>query len=148
MDLSTNYKDLTVEKRSLKVQEFQRLRKSAGWAPVNDDAVKKALDNDLFSIAIMDGQEIVGMGRIIGDGGIYFYIQDIIVLKAYQGSGIGELIMNNIEEFISKTANQNSFIGLMAAAGVKAFYEKFGYKTRPDDGPGMFKVVSINSKNE
>ena len=51
--------------------------------------------------------------------------------------------MENVEEYLSKTANNNSFIGLMAAEGVKEFYYKFGYKERPDSRPGMFKVVKL-----
>lgn len=109
---------------------------------LDDGVVKMALENDLFSIIIFDGNLPVGMGRVIGDGGIYFYIQDIIVHPEYQKSGIGKLIMERIEAFLSKSAPKNAFIGLMAAEGVKEFYHKFGYKERPENGPGMFKRIS------
>lgn len=81
------------------------------------------------------------MGRIVGDGAIYFYIQDIIVIPSYQGRGIGLLIMNEIEAYLEENAFNNSFIGLMAADGVQKFYHKFGYLERAETQPGMSKLM-------
>ena len=99
------------------------------------------MDDLIFSICISDHDKVIGIGRVIGDGAIYFYIQDVIVLPEYQGKGIGKLIMKNIEEFIKKNANDNSFVGLMAAYRVKEFYHKYGYFERSNDKPGMFKII-------
>ena len=82
------------------------------------------------------------MGRVIGDGAIYFYIQDVIVLPEFQKFGLGKLIMNQIEAYLNKNAPHNAFIGLMAADGVQKFYEKFGYRQRPGGRPGMYKMIS------
>ncbi|MCR5501527.1 MAG: GNAT family N-acetyltransferase [Lachnospiraceae bacterium] len=32
--------------------------------------------------------EVVGMGRLVGDGVMYWYLQEIVVLPEYQGRGI------------------------------------------------------------
>ncbi|MBD77631.1 MAG: GNAT family N-acetyltransferase [Crocinitomicaceae bacterium] len=133
--------NITIEKRKLKVPEYQLFRDTTGWDFIDDKVVEKALEKDLFSICVFSDDKPIGMGRIIGDGAIYFYIQDVIVLPEYKNKGIGKLIMNQIEKFIAKTANNNSFIGLMAAANVKEFYYKFGYLERPDDRPGMYKTI-------
>ena len=132
-----------VEIRKLKVEEYQTLRKTTGWDMLEDKVVSASLENDLFSLCVYDHEKLIGMGRVVGDGFIYFYIQDIVVTPEYKGRGVGKLIMENVEEYLSKTANNNSFIGLMAAEGVKEFYYKFGYKERPDSRPGMFKVVKL-----
>ncbi|KAA3625837.1 MAG: GNAT family N-acetyltransferase, partial [Bacteroidetes bacterium] len=66
----------------------------------------------------------------------------IIVRPEYQKTGIGKLIMEQIEGFLQTSAPKNAFIGLMAAEGVKRFYHKFGYQERPANGPGMFKRIS------
>jgi len=138
-----NYK---LEIRKIKVEEYQELRKTTGWNLIEDEIVKIALENNLFSVCVFDGDKLIGMGRVIGDGAIYFYIQDIIVLPEYQGKGVGKLIMNNIELFLNKAANNNSFIGLMAAKDVKEFYNKFGYNERPENRPGMYKTI-VKNKN-
>lgn len=133
--------NLKIKKRSLKVNEYQALRGTTDWFSVDDEVVKKSLKNDLFSVCVYDENKLVGMGRIVGDGAIYFYIQDIIVIPSYQGKGIGVLIMNEIEAYLEENAFNNSFIGLMAADGVQKFYHKFGYMERAETRPGMSKLM-------
>ena len=133
--------EYTVEIRPIKIGEYQLLRNSTNWRQLEKEVVEKALDNDLFAVCVMHGEHIVGMGRVIGDGGIYFYIQDVVVLPEYQGKGIGHQIMLRIEHYLQQQVSSGSFIGLMAAQGVKGFYQKFGYRDRPDDSPGMFKTI-------
>ena len=133
--------NLRIEKRRLKVDEYQALRGTTDWFTIDDEAVEKSLGNDLFSVCVFDNRTLVGMGRIVGDGAIYFYIQDIIVIPGYQRKGIGELIMNEIEAYLEENAFNNSFIGLMAADGVQKFYHRFGYVERADTQPGMSKLM-------
>lgn len=137
-------KKYRIECRKILIEEYQQLRKTTNWNSVEDKAVEKALGRDLFSICVFDEDKIIGMGRVIGDGAIYFYIQDIIVLPEYQGKGIGNLIMNNIETFINKNDYNNSFVGLMAAKGTIGFYDNFGYLKRPENKPGMYKIIKKN----
>lgn len=134
--------ELKIEKRQLTVDEYQSLRGTTDWFKVDDEVVEKSLKNDLFSVCVFDNKTLAGMGRIVGDGAIYFYIQDIIVKPACQGKGIGMLIMKEIEAYLEEHAFNNSFIGLMAADGVQAFYHKFGYVERADTRPGMFKLMT------
>ncbi|MEE4255658.1 MAG: GNAT family N-acetyltransferase [Bacteroidales bacterium] len=133
--------NIRIERRRLTVDEYQYLRGTTNWFKIEDKAVEKSIDNELFSVCVYDGQKIVGMGRIVGDGAIYFYIQDIIVIPSYQGKGLGVRIMNEIETFLLENAYNNSFIGLMAADGVHEFYLKFGYEKRDDKKPGMSKLM-------
>lgn len=108
---------------------------------LEDWVVKKALKNDLYSVCVFDENNLIGIGRVIGDGGIYFYIQDVIVHPDYQGKGVGKTIMERIELFLRGKADNNSFIGLMAAEGVKDFYRGFGYEERAENRPGMYKII-------
>ena len=130
-----------IEKNKLTVEQYQILRKTTGWDLINDVPVSIALKNDLFSIGVFDDQAIIGMGRVIGDGAIYFYIQDVAVLPEYHKQGVGSLIMDHIENYLNENTNKNSFIGLMAAKGVKEFYKKYHYLERPSDRPGMYKIM-------
>jgi len=134
----TNYR---IDIRKLTVDEYQGLRGTTDWFTIEDRVVEKSVENDLFSVCILDKNELVGMGRIVGDGAIYFYIQDVIVIPEFQGRGIGRLIMKEIEKYLKENAFNNSFIGLMAADGVKEFYHKYEYAEREKSKPGMFKVI-------
>jgi len=135
IDMSDKY---ILVKRLPTVEEYKKLRKAVGWGRKEPKAVKIGLNNSLFSICVILNNEVIGCGRIIGDGAIYFYIQDVIVLPEYQRKGIGKRIMNAIMDYFKEHVYTNSFIGLMAAEGVSKFYEKYGFIERSPDMPGMF----------
>lgn len=133
--------DIKIEHRNPSVAEYQSLRNSTGWAGLSDEVVEKGMQGSLFSVCFLVGGKIAGAGRIVGDGAIYFYIQDVIVLPEYQKTGLGHMIMEELEEWLHENTFQHSFIGLMAAEGVKGFYTSFGYSERGDSKPGMSKMV-------
>ena len=122
------------------VEEYQRLREAVGWDRVDVEATETGLGNALFSVCVVYRDQVVGCGRIVGDGGIYFYIQDIIVLPEFQGRGLGRRVMDAVMDYLCSHAHPNAFIGLMAAKGVSGFYEKYGFAERPPDRPGMFRI--------
>jgi GNAT superfamily N-acetyltransferase len=122
------------------VSEYQMLRRAVGWYCVDDKETERGLLNSLYSVCLLHQDQIVGCGRIVGDSGIYYYIQDIIVLPEWQGKGGGRIIMDAVMKYVKDHASHNAFIGLMAAKDVSGFYEKYGFAKRPDDRPGMFVV--------
>ena len=129
-----------VEEGEIEPQDFNRLRKSVGWEEHNFNDVFLSLKNTLYLvIAKNEKHEIIGMARIIGDQGMYFYIQDVIVLPDYQKQNVGFELMKKIMTYIEKNKKENMFIGLMAAKGKEGFYKKFGFVERPAEkyGPGM-----------
>ncbi len=133
-----NGKFLLVE-RVPTFDEYQKLRKAVGWWDMETRATRIGLHNSLFSVCVIFENEVVGCGRVIGDGGIYFYIQDVIVLPAFQGKGIGKCIMDAIMDYLKENAHSDAFVGLMAAKGVFGFYERYGFTERSSDSPGMFR---------
>lgn len=133
--------NIKIEQREISVSEYQTLRGSTDWEELSDETVKKGMEGSLFSVCFMVGGKIAGAGWIVGDGAIYFYIQDVIVLPEFQKTGLGDMIMEELEGWLKENAKQHSFIGLMAAEGVKDFYTRFGYAEREDSKPGMFKMV-------
>lgn len=124
------------------VVEYNQLREDVGWGAIADtDAVKQGIKWSLYHVTVRDGAEIIGMGRIIGDGAIIFYIQDVIIKKKYQGQGIGARIMERLMTYIGQTAAEGAVIGLLAAKGKEGFYEKFDFIPRPNEyfGKGMIQ---------
>ena len=134
---------VTVEKRIPSVEEFNYLRKAAGWPLLSDDLTKQGLANSVYAVCVMDNGNIVGMGRIVGDNAIYFHISDVIIHPDHQGKKLGKTIMIELMLFIEGIAGQNSNIGLMCSKGREYFYEAFGFVKRPNErfGAGMIKIV-------
>ncbi len=137
--------DLTIKilERTPTVEEYQFLRRTTGWVEVSDEQVALAMSQTLFGVCAFSINQLVGTGRVVGDKGLYFYIQDVIVLPEFKGKSIGNEIMEVLEKFIRTTAKGPVFVGLMAAKNVRGFYEKFGYQVRADDAPGMYKYMSL-----
>ena len=121
------------------IEEYIKLRSAVGWKIAKREAIQKGLSNSLYSICINYNREVIGMGRVIGDGALAFYIQDIIVMPEFQKQGVGRLIMDNIMEYLKNNCTPNVISGLMAAKSAVGFYEKYGFSARPDEkhGPGM-----------
>ena len=132
-----NEKYILVE-RSPTIKEYQKLREAVGWGNVDFEATEVGLHNSLFSVCVIYKNNVIGCGRLVGDGGIYFYIQDVIVLPEFQGNGIGKRIMDAIMDYLKAHVHPNAFVGLMAAKGVSKFYERYNFTERPADAPGMF----------
>ncbi|QHJ13951.1 hypothetical protein FX988_04232 [Paraglaciecola mesophila] len=74
---------------------------------------------------------------------MYFYIQDVIVDPEYQGQGLGDKVMFEIETYLQATCKTGATIGLFSAANKEGFYLRYGYLARPTRtlGSGMYKTV-------
>lgn len=126
-------------------EEYNSLRQAAGWHPYNTDEAQEGLNNSLYTVSIREDGVIIAFGRVIGDGAITFYIQDVIVMPAHRGQGHAHTIMEYLMEYIERTAAPGAVVGLMSAGGVEGFYEKFGFVRRPNGdkmGAGMVLLDS------
>lgn len=124
------------------LKEYRELCESVGWEEaINFEAVTISIEHSLFSVLIKNDEKLIGMGRIIGDGAVYFYIQDVVVHPDYQGQGIGKLIMNNLLNYLEQNAPQKAFVGLFASEGNEKFYQAFDFNNYAPQMTGMFKVM-------
>ena len=132
-----------IKLESPSIEAFSLLRSKIGWGEIDENLAQTSLDNSLFHVTVYEKSQLIGMGRVVGDGAMYFYIQDVIVDPNYQQMGIGSVVMKQIESYLLMSAKKGSTIGLLAAKGKEAFYSKYGYTKRPNDslGNGMCKFV-------
>ena len=75
------------------VADYRRLREVTGLSPKTEEAAKAGLPNSWFAVTVHQAGRVVGMGRVIGDGGTAFQITDIAVEPEHQGKGLGKQIM-------------------------------------------------------
>jgi GNAT superfamily N-acetyltransferase len=123
------------------IEEYGYLCTAVGWEGVmNLDAASKALPNSLYGVvALCDGQT-VGMGRVVGDGAVFYYVQDVAVLPGHQGKGVGSQIVERLTDMVKREAPEKAFLGVFAAEGTLSFYERFGFEQHLGL-TGMFQVV-------
>jgi ribosomal protein S18 acetylase RimI-like enzyme len=135
--------DLQIQERLPSPIDYNALRSAVGWGVVEEGAAAISLPRSLYGVCAYHGGRIIAMARVVGDGGLVFYIQDVIVLPAFQRQGIGSLLMDKVMEHIGAHASDNTFVGLMAARDREGFYERLGFVRRPNSlfGSGMSMVL-------
>ena len=131
--------EFNFNERTPSVEEYNQLRSAVGWHTLPRERAKQGLANSLYTICIDHDDKLVAFGRIVGDGQIYFYLQDLIVLPEYQHHGLGGEVMEYLIAYIDNHAPMKSgaYVGLMMAPGLHDFYEKYGFKDLPEDSPAM-----------
>ncbi len=125
------------------VEEFIALRSKVGWGELDAKLAQVSLNNSLFHVTMYFKGKLIGMGRVVGDDAMYFYIQDVVVDPDYQRLGIGAALMDKIEGYLFESAKKGATIGLLSAQGKESFYAHYGYTQRPNNvlGHGMCKFV-------
>lgn len=123
-------------------EDFVRLRIEAGFVEIPVDHARKALQNGLINVSAIYNGELVGMGRLVGDGAMYWYLQEIIVLPSFQRKGIGTRIVNYLVDYAKANSITGKFttIGGVSAKGKEPFYEKMGFEVISN---GIKKMIEI-----
>lgn len=135
--------DYIISDEAPTAKEYLALRCQVGWDSVDLWVVQKSLDSSLFHVSVREQKKLIAMARVVGDGFMYFYIQDVVVAPRYQGRGIGRMLMSRVESYLSKECAAGSTVGLLAAQGKEAFYRSYGYIERDGTnlGRGMCRFV-------
>ncbi|MDO5156721.1 MAG: GNAT family N-acetyltransferase [Eubacteriales bacterium] len=136
---------IKIKENSLSVNEYLEIRKQVGWKCLQLEQAQRALDHSLYIVSAYEDNNLVAMGRIVGDGAVICYVQDLIVIPSHQGTGIGSTVLKCLIKFVEDMRLENSemMLCLMCAKGREPFYEKHGFLARPTDalGPGMIQYL-------
>lgn len=124
------------------IDEYVRLRRDAGLSPRSAAAAGLGLPGTLFAVCVRKDGELVGMGRVIGDGGCNYEIVDMAVHPDYQRQGIGLRIMTALMDYLLKNAPESAYVSLVADGGAPALYERFGFRPVAPVSVGMAMTVS------
>lgn len=123
------------------LEDYRTICEAVGWGAVmNFAAAEASLQASLHHVTVVQDETVVAMGRIVGDGHIYFYIQDVAVLPDHQGHGVGRAVIDRLVGYVRANAPERAFIGLFAAPGTEHLYERFGF-LRHGGLVGMFQTV-------
>ncbi len=103
----------------LQAEDFVRLRIEAGFVEIPVEHARKALRNGLVNVSALYRGELVGMGRLVGDGAMYWYLQEIIVLPRFRQKGIGTMIVGHLVDYAKAHSVTGKFttIGGVSATG-------------------------------
>lgn len=135
----------TVKKNTITMEEYLEIRACVGWISLQKEQAEIALKNSLLTVGAYDEGRLVGMGRLVGDGAVICYVQDLIVIPEYQQLGVGSQILDTLIGYVEELRMEGTqmMLCLMCAKGRESFYEKHGFIARPTDalGPGMIQYL-------
>lgn len=138
---------LTFVENQMTVVQYLTLRQQVQWKKLSKQQAKKALDNSLYVLCALEDGVPVGMGRLVGDGAVICYIQDLIVVPQGQAKGVGSQLMERLIAQVKKLGvpGTTMMLDLMCAKGRETFYEKHGFQARPTEtlGPGMIQYLDL-----
>ena len=106
-----------VIERNPSVEEYLDLIASVNWRRRDPEAVKIALGNSLFSVCAESEGQLVGMGRVIGDGGLHLYLADVVVRPDHQNRRIGSRIVAALTAFVEAFPFENTVAAIIPTAG-------------------------------
>ena len=108
--------------------EYRALRLAAGLSPKTEAAARTGLPNSLFAVCVRCDSELVGMGRVVGDGGCNYEIVDVAVHPDHQRRGLGYKVMAALMDYIHANAPPSAYVSLIADDWAPALYRKFGFE--------------------
>ena len=80
---------------SVSIDDVLHLYQAVGWTNYTNQPqmLEQAMSHSLANYLARDGEKIVGLVRLVGDGFSSVFVQDLIVLPIYQRQGIGSNLM-------------------------------------------------------
>jgi GNAT superfamily N-acetyltransferase len=134
--------NVSLIERAPTANEYIDLVERVGWRPRDRSAVEIALANSLYAVCAAIDDEVVGCGRVIGDGALHLYLTDVIVRPEWQGRGIGGRIVVALTGFVDAVPYRNTLVAVLPTRGLQGFYERHGYKAQGPESPAMQRWVN------
>lgn len=136
---------IKILENQLTTADFMRLYQSAGWGCPSEKMVEVSLKNSYATFSVEEDGVIIGMARLLGDGGMAFYLKDFVILPEFQGQRIGRMLLEYVQNYIKGELEEGwkTCFELMSAKGKEDFYKKLGFEERPTEfgGAGMTMML-------
>ncbi|MEZ5498123.1 MAG: GNAT family N-acetyltransferase [Steroidobacteraceae bacterium] len=123
------------------VDDYLRIGALAGLTPRTETAARRGLANTLYGVSLKHDNEVIGMGRVIGDNGCVFMVVDIAIIPTYQGRGLGTRIMVVLDHWIRRNVPETAYVTLVANGEARNLYAKFGFAQPPADALYMEYIM-------
>ena len=110
------------KQKVVNLEDVLHLYQAVGWTnyTYQPQMLEKALSHSLAIYLALDGDAVVGLVRLVGDGFSSVFIQDLIVLPSYQRQGIGSNLMKDAYQVQLATEQTEKTLN---------FYRSLGFET-------------------
>lgn len=108
-------------------EEFSNLRRAIGWGAPTTGEVEDALSHTTQAVRIESDGRLCAFGRLVSDGVLCTYFQDVMVVPDLQRQGLGSAVVRALQEAAPEPL-AGGFRGLIAVPGTELFYECLGFR--------------------
>jgi GNAT superfamily N-acetyltransferase len=129
------------------VADYQRLRAEAGLSPFAAESARLGLPGTVLGAVMRKDEAAVGMGRVIGDGALFFQLVDIAVQPEHQGHGLGKAIVGALLEALTARIASPAYVSLVADGEAHRLYAQFGFKPVAPKSIGMAQWLQPSSSS-
>ncbi len=128
-----------------RLAEYQQLRAETGRPERTDQQAVGALLGSWASCSVRaPGGDVVGMGRVIGDGGWYFTIADLATRPGYQSQGLGGRVLDWLPTQVRLRAPADPTVIAVADPPARGLLEQAGFQVIGRYGAGMHMVLDTS----
>ncbi|HEV7771351.1 MAG TPA: GNAT family N-acetyltransferase [Solirubrobacterales bacterium] len=107
-------------------EEFSNLRRAVGWDAPSSAQTEGALYRTSHAVRIEIDDRLCAFGRLVSDGMLCTYFQDMMVTPELQRQGLGTAVMRALQAAAPAPVS-GGFRGLIAIPGTESFYERQGF---------------------
>ncbi|MBK7819657.1 MAG: GNAT family N-acetyltransferase [Tessaracoccus sp.] len=124
------------------IAEHRQLADLVGWQDsFRWEAMAGSLEGSCCGTVVLDDDgAVVAMGRVVGDGAFFFYVQDVAVHPRHRRRGLGKLVVERLEAQVIALAGGTAFLGLFSTPEAESLYQGTGFEVRPGLA-GMWQVL-------
>jgi ribosomal protein S18 acetylase RimI-like enzyme len=121
------------------VEDYLRLRIESGLSPKTEAQAKAALPGSWAACHVVheDTGEVVGMGRLLGDGGWYSHVVDMAVLPEHRRRGLGDALLGALLDRVREAAPPGAYVNLLADPPGRRLYARHGFIETAPNSVGM-----------
>lgn len=109
-------------RKKINSEQLKKLYNDVEWWAYTKDLMilEQAIERSLEVVSAWNGEQLVGLIRVVGDGLTIIYIQDLLVLNTYQNQGIATQL---IQQVLKKYKNVRQKVLLTEeSSDVRYFY--------------------------
>ncbi|TRX97234.1 hypothetical protein FHL15_002028 [Xylaria flabelliformis] len=131
------------------VEDYLHLRKSC-LSPKNVQQAGAALKGSWYGAYVAEETaptKAIAMGRLVGDGGWYFVLADMMTLPEHQRKGLGDVILKKLLARVKSHAAEGKAHVLLSAdpPGVK-LYQNNGFRIMGPQETGMGLFIDVEQE--
>src|SRR6056297_2940233 len=109
-------------------QDYVALRRHCVLPERTVEAATLALPRSLYAVCLRDGAALAGFARLVGDGGCFAQLVDIMVREGYRGHGYGEALVDHCVAWARAELPPSCHLSLFADPRAEQLYMRHGFR--------------------